>query len=244
LANWHIRKLAHSKNYKYVFIDLDDTIWDFHANARLAMKDMFDDRDLIRYFEDFNQFFDIYAKRNIELWELYGKGEITKEYLSKERFLYPLSKMGITDEKLAVEIGQHYLDNLPTKTALMPHAIELLDYLTEKKYPLTIISNGFVEVQYRKMRSSGIEHYFNHIVLSEAAGALKPDKQIFEYALELNGAKPNEAIMIGDSYAADIVGAINAGIDSVYYPLHYPENGEKPECTYMIRSLREVMEIL
>ena len=205
---------------------------------------MFDDRGLIRYFENFDQFFDIYARRNIELWELYGKGEITKEYLSKERFLYPLSKMGVTDEALAAEIGQHYLDNLPTKTALMPHAIELLDYLTEKKYPLTIISNGFVEVQYRKMRSSGIEHYFKHIVLSEAAGALKPDKQIFEYALELNVAKPNEAIMIGDSYAADIVGAINVGIDSVFYPLHYPENSDKPECTHMIRSLREVMTIL
>jgi putative hydrolase of the HAD superfamily len=249
LAYYHITLSHHhiitsSHPYKFVFLDLDDTIWDFHTNARLAMKDMFDDRGLIRYFENFDQFFDIYARRNIELWELYGKGEITKEYLSKERFLYPLSKMGVTDEALAAEIGQHYLDNLPTKTALMPHAIELLDYLIHKKYPLTIISNGFVEVQYRKMRSSGIEHYFNHIVLSEAAGALKPDKKIFEYALELNGAKPNEAIMIGDSYAADILGAINVGIDSVYYPLHYPENGENPECTYMIRSLREVMEIL
>lgn len=205
---------------------------------------MFDNRGLIRYFENFDQFFDIYAKRNIELWELYGKGEITKEYLSIERFRYPLSKMGVNDEELAEQIGQQYLDNLPTQTALMPHAIELLDYLTEKKYPLTIISNGFVEVQYRKMRSSNIEHYFNHIVLSEAAGALKPDKRIFEYALELNGAKPSEAIMIGDSYAADIVGAINAGIDQVYYPLHYPENGEKPECTYMIGTLKEVIAIL
>ncbi len=205
---------------------------------------MFDNRGLIRYFENFDQFFDIYAKRNIELWELYGKGEITKEYLSIERFRYPLSKMGVNDEELAEQIGQQYLDNLPTQTALMPHAIELLDYLTEKKYPLTIISNGFVEVQYRKMRSSNIEHYFNHIVLSEAAGALKPDKRIFEYALELNGAKPSEAIMIGDSYAADIVGAINAGIDQVYYPLHYPENDEKPECTYMIGTLKEVIAIL
>ena len=230
--------------YKFVFLDLDDTIWDFHANARLAMKDMFDDRGLMRYFDNFDHFFDIYAHRNIELWELYGKGEITKEYLSKERFLYPLSKMGVNDEELAEQIGQQYLDNLPTKTALMPHAIELLDYLTVKKYPLTIISNGFVEVQYRKMRSSGIEHYFQHVVLSEAAGALKPDKQIFEYALELNGAKASEAIMIGDSYAADIVGAQNAGIDQVYYPLHYPGNGEKPVCTHMIRSLKEVMSIL
>lgn len=205
---------------------------------------MFDNRGLKSHFDDFDQFFDIYAKRNIELWEQYGKGEITQEFLKMERFRYPLAKMGIDDGALAEEIGIQYLDNLPTKKALMPHTIEFLDYLTEKKYPLTIISNGFVEVQYRKMRSSNIEHYFNHIVLSEAAGALKPDKRIFEYALELNGAKASEAIMIGDSYAADIVGAQNAGIDQVYFPLHYPENGEKPVCTYMIRSLKEIMEIL
>lgn len=244
MANWHIRKLTHSKNYKFVFLDLDDTIWDFHANARFALKDMFDYRGLQSHFEDFNHFFDIYARRNIELWEQYGKGEITQEFLKIERFRYPLAKMGINDLALAEEIGIQYLDNLPTKKALMPHSIELLDYLTEKKYPITIISNGFEEVQHRKIVSSGIGHYFQHIVLSEVAGALKPDKRIFEYALELNGAKPSDTIMIGDSYAADIVGAINAGIDQVYYPLHYPENGEKPECTYMIRSLKEVMEIL
>lgn len=205
---------------------------------------MFLNRGLNKHFEDFDQFFDIYAKRNIELWEMYGKGEITKEFLMMERFRYPLAKMGVDDTELAEEIGIQYLDNLPTKKALMPHAIELLDYLKAKGYPLTLISNGFVEVQYRKMRSSGIEHYFQHVVLSEAAGALKPDKQIFEYALELNGAQASEAIMIGDSFAADIIGAQNAGIDQIYYPLHYPENGEKPDCTYIIRSLKEVMEIL
>jgi putative hydrolase of the HAD superfamily len=205
---------------------------------------MFDNKGLNKHFSDFEQFFSIYAKRNIELWEQYGKGEITQEYLSMERFRYPLAKVGINNDELADEIGRQYLDNLPSKKTLMPYALELLQYLKSKNYPITLISNGFTEVQHRKIQSSGIAPYLNYIVLSESAGALKPNKQIFDYALELNNATAAEAIMIGDSYSADIVGAINAGIDSVYYPQHYPENGEKPECTYMIRSLKEVMDIL
>ena len=229
--------------YKYIFIDLDDTIWDFHTNARLSLQDMFEQRKLAQYFTDFDEFFQIYAKRNIELWEQYGKGEITKEFLMSERFRYPLSKMGLDDVELAEEIGIQYLDILPTKTTLMPYAKELLDYLYPK-YPITLISNGFVEVQYKKMRSSDIEKYFTHIVLSESAKALKPDKKIFEYALSLNNAEKSEAIMIGDSYEADIRGAQNAGIDQIYYP-HNPDNIQKEQTsTYTIRSLKELFDIL
>lgn len=229
--------------YKVVLIDLDDTLWDFHTNARLSLQDMFEDRNLGQYFTDFDEFFTIYAKKNIELWEAYGKGEITQDYLKAERFHYPLSRMGVDDEKLAEEIGHQYLDILPTKTTLMPHAQELLEYLQQKGYPITVVSNGFVEVQHRKINSSGIGRFFNHIVLSEAAKALKPDKKIFEYALGLNHAESHEAIMIGDSYEADIKGAINAGIDQIYYPL---PGHDKPEhtATYKIRSLKEVMGIL
>lgn len=229
--------------YKYVFLDLDDTIWDFHANARLSLQDMFEDRKLYKYFSDFNEFFDIYAKKNIELWEAYGKGEITKEFLMAERFRYPLAKMGVDDLELAEAIGIQYLDILPTKTTLMPYAEELLDYLYPK-YPLTIISNGFVEVQYKKLKSTNIERYFSHVVLSESAKALKPDKKIFEYALTLNNAKASEAIMLGDSYEADIKGAINANIDQIYYPLQPITEENRPQCTHVINSLKEVIAIL
>jgi putative hydrolase of the HAD superfamily len=204
--------------YKNVFIDLDDTLWDFHANARIVLQEIYDEQKLFNYFKSFDEYFGIYAKRNLELWHLYGKGEITKEYLNVERFRHPMLKVGIDDRNLAEKTGIKFLDMLSTKTILMPYAKELLDYLSVK-YPLTIVSNGFIEVQYKKLKSSNLEHYFTHVVLSEAAGALKPDKQIFEYALSLNGALPSETIMIGDSYEADIVGAKNAGIDQIYYPL-------------------------
>jgi putative hydrolase of the HAD superfamily len=228
--------------YKFVFIDLDDTLWDFHTNARLSLQQMFEDRHLRQHFESFDEFFTIYAKKNIELWEAYGKGEIDKEFLMAERFRYPLSRMGVDDEQLAAEIGHQYLDILPTQTALMPDAIEVLDYL-KARYPMTIISNGFTEVQYKKLKSCGIEHYFTHVVLSEEAYALKPDRKIFEYALQLNKALPEEAIMIGDSYEADIRGAQNAGIDQVYFPLNNSFKENQP-ATYCISTLKELMEIL
>jgi putative hydrolase of the HAD superfamily len=229
------------KSYKHVFIDLDDTIWDFHANARLSLKEIFENRNLDKLFEDFEHFFKIYAKRNLELWEMYGKGEVTKEFLMVERFRHPLAVMGVDNVKLAAEIGDEFLEILPTKTTLLPYSIELLDYL-QSKYSLTIISNGFVEVQYKKLRACNLEHYFSHIVLSEAAGALKPDKRIFEYALELNKATANEAIMIGDSYAADIIGAINAGIDQIFLSQKF--DTKKNTATYWVKELREIIDLL
>lgn len=228
--------------YKFVFMDLDDTLWDFHTNARLSLQQMFTERNLKEYFEDFDEFFRIYAKRNIELWESYGKREITKEFLMAERFRYPLLKMGLDDVLLAEAIGHQYLDLLPTQTTLMEDAFEVLDYL-KSKYSLTIISNGFIEVQYKKIKSSGLEHYFDHVVLSEEANAWKPDKKIFEYALELNKGTAKEAIMIGDTYEADIRGAQNAGMDHIYFPLN-SQFEEHQTATYRITKLIDLMDIL
>jgi YjjG family noncanonical pyrimidine nucleotidase len=229
--------------YRYIFLDLDDTIWDFHANARLSLKKMYEQQTLNRYFENFDEFFRIYAMRNMELWEMYGKGEITKDFLMIERFRYPLAKMGLDDLQLAEAIGKQYLEILPEQTTLLPFARELLDYL-HSKYPLTLISNGFVEVQYKKLKSCQIEHYFSHVVLSEQAGALKPDPEIFNYALHLNQASPEEAIMIGDSFSADIVGAKNAGIDQIYLQKNNMLPYTEQQATFIIKSLEEIFSIL
>lgn len=229
--------------YKYVFIDLDDTIWDFHTNAKLTLRQIFEESDLGNYYNNFEEFFGIYARKNIELWNDYSKGKITKDFLMAERFRYPLARMGINNFQLAEAIGNKYLEILPSKKALMTDAVEVLDYLTQK-YPLSIISNGFIEIQYKKINSSGIRHYFKHIVLSEDAGALKPDPRIFEYALKLNGASPHETIMIGDSYDADIRGAQSAGIDQVYFPPRGHHDQENRPATYTINRLLELKDIL
>lgn len=229
--------------YKFVFIDLDDTLWDFHANAKSSLQEIYEIKNLGQFFDSFEQYFSIYAKRNIELWEEYGKGTISKAELSLERFRHPLIQVGIDNSPLAKEIGEEYLAMLPTRTMLVPFAQELLDYLYPK-YPLTIVSNGFVEVQYKKLHSCRIEQYFKHVVLSEAAQALKPDKRIFEYALQLNNARASETIMIGDSYEADIVGARNAGIDQIYYNPHLNVLDNDKPATYRVKGLEEIMIIL
>lgn len=230
-------------NYKNVFIDLDDTLWDFHANARAVLEEIYEEQKLSRHFKNFDEYFRIYAKRNLELWELYGKGEITKEFLNVERFRHPLRHVGAGNHQLAIETGIQFLEMLATKTVLIPYAKELLDYLYSK-YPLTIVSNGFIEVQYKKLRNSRLEHYFAHVVLSEAAKALKPDKRIFEYALQLNNAAATETIMIGDSFEADIKGAQNAGIDQIYLNLNSATiNSENPP-TFIVTKLEEIIAIL
>jgi len=126
---------------------------------------------------------------------------------------------------------------------LIPHARELLDYLAEK-YTLTIISNGFVEVQHRKLKNSDIAHYFAHIVLSDDVKVLKPDRKIFDYALKLNNAQANEAIMIGDLFQTDILGAQNAGIDQIFFNRHKKGLKENETASYVVNSLREIFEIL
>jgi YjjG family noncanonical pyrimidine nucleotidase len=229
--------------YKHVFIDLDDTIWDFHQNARLSLNDVYIEKNLSQYFDNFEQYFQIYAKRNLELWEMYGRKEVTKEFLSLERMRHPLATVGVDNIELAKQIATDYLDKLPTYTALVPYALELLEYLFPK-YSITIVSNGFIEVQYRKIKSCKIEKYLSHVVLSEGAGALKPDKRIFEYALALNNALASETIMIGDSYEADIRGAQNAGIDQIYFNRNHSDLPTHEPATYKVKSLAEIVHII
>jgi len=228
--------------YRFVFFDLDDTLWDFHTNARFSLELMFNELQLNEHFENFDAFFSIYAKHNIDLWDAYGQGKISKDFLMIERFRYPLLRMGVNDLDLAEAIGHQYLDILPTQKELLPDAREMLEYLSDK-YPLTIISNGFTEVQYKKIDSCGIRHFFKHIILSEEVGALKPNPEIFEYALKLNNARADEAIMIGDSWAADIVGAAATGIDQVYFRADGIFSPEQP-ATFKFSQLSELKMIL
>ena len=229
--------------YNYIFLDLDDTIWDFHANAKASLHDVYFDRKLNEHYPDFEHFFHLYARRNLELWSQYGQGLITKDYLIVERFRHLLSHAGIQAHEMALNMNTDFLDILSTKTILMPFAGELLEYCTARHLPMTIISNGFTEVQYRKLRNSNIEQYFTHVVLSEAVGALKPSREIFEYALKLNNARADETLMIGDSFDADILGAVGAGIDAVYLN-NTRRDIEIPEKVTQISSLKEVFGLI
>jgi putative hydrolase of the HAD superfamily len=240
------------KQYKAVFIDWDDTIGDFLGAAKLALQDMYEKYNLSEYFASFEEFFLLYKPHNIELWDKYGKDLVTKEYLSFDRFFFPLMHGSRVGERLKVkgerqevaalaeQLSDDFLNMTTARFSLMPGAEELVRYLAAK-YPLTVVTNGFVEVQYEKFDKSGLRDCFAHIVLSEEVGCQKPNPRIFEEALRMNGLQAEDVVMIGDSWNSDIQGAINAGIDQIWVTNADKANGD---ATYIVNSLEEVKDIL
>ena len=244
------------KQYKAVFIDWDDTIGDFVGAAKLALQEMYEKYNLNDYFASLEEFVSLYKPHNLELWDKYGKDQVTKEYLSFDRFFFPLmhgSKGGerrlgdkaIRQEvaALAEQLSEDFLNLTTARFSLLPGAEELVRYLAAK-YPLTVVTNGFVEVQYEKFDKSGLRDCFAHIVLSEEVGCQKPNPRIFEEALRMNNLSAEDVVMIGDSWNSDIQGAINAGIDQIWIRKSKDPLPEGQSATYLVQSLSEVMEIL
>jgi len=228
--------------YKNLFFDLDDTLWAFSLNARNTFEEMYFKHKLNRYFDSFQHFYTLYQKRNAELWMEYGDGNITKEELNNQRFLYPLQAVGVPDAVLAKTYSDDFFAVIPTKSNLMPYAKELLEYLFPK-YNLYILSNGFRELQYRKMRSAGIDGYFKKIILSDDIGVMKPWPQIFHYALSATQSNVKDSLMIGDSWEADITGASGIDMHQIYY--NCVERTFFPfEATYTINTLKEIRDLL
>ncbi len=228
--------------YKSVFIDLDDTLWHFTANALDTFYEMYMKYDFDRYFHSFDHFYTLYKKRNEELWIEYGNGEISKDELNRQRFLYPLEMVGVPDVDLAKRYSDNFFAVIPTKSQLLPYAKEVLDYLSSK-YRLFILSNGFRELQYQKMRSSGISQYFEKVILSDDIQVHKPYPEIFNYALSTTQSLLEESLMIGDSWEADIVGAKGIGMHQIFYN-HSGKKDFPFQPTYTISSMRELLQIL
>ena len=228
--------------YRNLFIDLDDTVYDFSAASRESFNETYDMLHYERYFDSFEQYMSIYTPYNLELWRIYGEGKITKEELNRRRYSHPLEVVGVYDQQLADTFCREALGRIPTKGHLVPGAIELLEYL-RPKYNMYILSNGFKELQSRKMHTAGIERYFDALILSEDIGVNKPDRRLYEHALNHTSSALEESIMIGDMFDTDIVGAANIGMDSIYYnPCGKSGHAFKP--THEVRHLLEIKEIL
>src|SRR5690554_7026723 len=153
---------------------------------------------------------------NNYLWGLYRQGVIKKEELIVERFLAPVRQFGINDPEYAKNLSDDFLERTTRKTCLIDGTIELLEYL-KPKYRMHILSNGFSEVQFKKIENSGLRPYFDKIILSEDANINKPHADMFTYALKNTNSKRNKTIMIGDSWEADVVGARNSKIDQIWF---------------------------
>ena len=233
------------QNISDLFIDFDDTLYDTHGNAVIALHELFDLLVLERYFPCPDVFYDEYWKANIDLWTRYSRGEITRDYLILERFRRPLSfGEGINaDDAYCLEASDRFLDFCSSKPGLVDGAKELMDYLRSKRYRMHMCSNGFHEVQYKKLRSCGLYDYFDTIILSEDAGYNKPAPEYFDYALRQSGASRETTLMIGDNFQTDILGAKRAGLRVAYFN-RYPDYPASEPVDCEVASLRELMEVL
>lgn len=227
---------------KHVFFDLDRTLWDFNANSRLELTNLWSEYQLHQKGISLtDQFIKIYEKINGECWAQYRQNEITKEELRGKRFNDTLSYFGIEDSNLAEEIGAAYINNSPNRTILVEGTIEILTYLKEK-YHLHIITNGFKEVQHLKLKNCGLTPFFEEVITSEEVGVMKPNAQVFDYSIKQVNAKKEESVYIGDDFKVDIEGATNAGLHAVYYN----PNKKKHTLTILgdIIELHEIKNIL
>ena len=181
-----------------------------------------------------------YTVHNDKLWDRYRKGFIKRDELRWKRMWLMLLDFRITDTALAHEISTAYLEILPTRTLLVPHAKEVLEHC-KGRYEMHLITNGFETTQRLKLQYSGISRYFTHLITSEKSNSMKPHRDIFDFALNLAKADVENSIMIGDAIDIDILGAINAGLDTVYYNPHLVQHNRQP--TYEIKHLEELMKI-
>ena len=229
--------------YQHLFFDLDHTIWDFEMNSKETLWDLHQKFQLAeKGIDNFDTFYEHYSVHNHRLWDRYTKGFIKQEELRWKRIYLSLLDFKIADETLSKAMSVDYLDILPNKTNLFPYTIEILNYLKAKGYQMHLITNGFESVQFKKIENSKIANYFIEVITSEASNSLKPHKEIFEYALDKANATVDKSIMIGDNEAADIQGAINMGMDSVF--VNHINAVPTIPATYTITHLQELENIL
>ena len=230
-------------HYKDLFFDLDHTIWDFELNSKESLFDLYQQYDLVnKGITDFDGYFEKYSAHNHRLWDRYTKGFIKQDELRWKRIYLSLLDFKVADEGLAKKMSQDYLAILPNKKNLFPYTIEILEYLKSKQYKMHLITNGFESVQFKKIENSNLAPYFIEVITSEASNSLKPQVAIFEYALAKSNASVESSIMIGDNESADIQGAINVGMDSIF--VNHLQVKPTVPATYTITHLKELESIL
>lgn len=230
------------KQYKAIFLDWDDTIGDWTNAEHKALLDIYANYHLDALYATAEDYIAAYKPYNLELWGMYGRGEVTKEWLHFHRFYKPIERLQVPSDRLrelAHEMGDEFLQLTNKYFSVLPGADEVVHELA-KKYPLTIVSNGFREVQYYKFAHSGLADCFAYTIISDEIGINKPQPEIFQIALEKNGVGADEAIMIGDSYSSDIQGAKNADIDQIWLL----EGETEDTATFIVPKLKDVLTIL
>lgn len=217
-----------------VFFDLDHTLWDFDKNSEMAFDRIFKTRFPEIKTQDF---IEKYIPINQYCWKLYQNDEITHVELRYNRLRHSFDALDyvISDENINA-IASDYIEYLTDNNYLFDGALEVLEYL-KPKYRLHIITNGFAAVQDKKINNAALSSYFSTITNSELAGVKKPNSIIFDYAVNLAQAKKANSIMIGDCLDADVNGALNAGLDAIFF------NEKKIDVAQNIKQINHLLEL-
>ncbi|MCH7412886.1 YjjG family noncanonical pyrimidine nucleotidase [Belliella sp. R4-6] len=230
------------KKYQHLFFDLDHTLWDYDRNVQESLTELHEVHKLTELgIIDASAFIKAFYNVNFKLWALYDVGKIDRDSLRATRFKLVFENAGVDPMSVPELLEPDFMHRTSSKNYLLPYTIEILDYL-KPKYPMHIITNGFNESQAKKLNASGLTPYFDLIITSETTGHKKPDARIFQYALDNLGINNEGAIMIGDNPNSDILGAINAKIDQVYFDPHNKGIELKP--THTIKHLKELEGLL
>lgn len=184
---------------RFIWFDLDDTLWDFHHNSREALTDVFDKYGLNRFCPCPQEWSETYHAVNDPLWDLLAQGKITSDELRHKRFSVSFANIGMPEEeigRIGSEADTYYLSQLSIRKTLVPGVLDLLSRLKERGYKIGVLSNGFREFQTRKLISGGIDRFVDILVTSDEIGINKPDSRIFDYALDKAGVAASRSIMI------------------------------------------------
>ena len=231
------------KNKKYIFFDLDHTLWDTDRNSEESLSELFHKYELLNLgVPSFQEFYSTYQQHNERLWGLYAENQIGKDAVRYHRFHLTFQDFGLHDQVTSEKLADDFMSITPHKPHLIEGAKELLEKL-KSSYTLAIITNGFKESQHKKLKSSNIEHYFEkeHIFISEELGFHKPDPTIYYHAMKVIGTtNKDECLMIGDTLSSDIMGALNAGWQAIHLS---PEGIQHKEPVITVKSLKEIEEL-
>ncbi|MDE6480800.1 MAG: YjjG family noncanonical pyrimidine nucleotidase [Muribaculaceae bacterium] len=204
---------------KWIFFDLDDTLFDFSKASLLSLQKLWDETSEIRErFDNLNAFLENYHTNNKHMWELHESGKITADFLKGERFRLTIApdRNDFEIQKFSRNLNDRYLRHLGECNAPMEGAKELLQYISRKRL-IGILTNGFTEVQYRKIQTTGLDRYIQRMIISDEIGIQKPDSRLFRHAEQATGATPQSTIMVGDNPDNDMQGALNAGWHAIYF---------------------------
>ncbi len=225
--------------YEIILWDMDETLLDFKYSEKEALTHAFSmfqlniSEEIIRRYSEINQTF----------WKRLEKGEVTKEYLLRQRFVMLFQEYDIQGIDV-VEFGKVYRYGLSTFVQCREGAMEVLKALHGKVRQF-LVTNGVGETQRRKAASTGIETYMEALFISEDMGAEKPQKRFFDGCFEHIGkVELSKVLIVGDSLSSDIAGGKNAGIHTCWYHRPGAVNDTDLEPDYEITQLKELLEIL